>query len=80
MLGEYSEYPTRGATQMREYPDGTKIWWKNGIRHREDGPAVEYTNGDIEWYLYGRRYSFDVWCAKMYISSEEKTLLMLKYG
>lgn len=23
-----------------EYPDGTKEWWRNGMLHRDDGPAV----------------------------------------
>jgi len=25
----------------------------NGKLHREDGPAIEYADGDKEWYLYG---------------------------
>ena len=29
---------------------GTKRWYKNGELHREDGPAVEYTNGTKHWY------------------------------
>ena len=34
-----------------EYPNGTKYWYLNGKRHREDGPAVEYPNGTKYWYL-----------------------------
>ena len=30
---------------------GTKEWWLNGKLHQEDGPAVEWPNGDIEWWL-----------------------------
>ncbi|EKO3611946.1 hypothetical protein M3914_003145 [Vibrio metschnikovii] len=32
---------------------GTKQWFIKGsdIRHREDGPAVEYTCGGKEWWL-----------------------------
>ena len=26
------------------------------IRHREDGPAIEYANGKKEWYLQGSKY------------------------
>lgn len=33
--------------------EGTRSWWLNGKRHREDGPACEYVNGDKAWYLYG---------------------------
>ena len=32
---------------------GNKFWYKNGILHREDGPAVELVNGIKEWYLNG---------------------------
>lgn len=28
----------------------TKYWWKNGKLHREDGPAIEYKNGNKFWY------------------------------
>ncbi len=36
-----------------EYADGSKEWWLNGERHREDGPAAEYMDGSKEWYLNG---------------------------
>ena len=29
----------------------TKRWYLNGDLHREDGPAVEYSDGDKYWYL-----------------------------
>ena len=38
-------------------PDGTKAWYLNGKRHREDGPAVEYTSGSKKWWLNGEQYS-----------------------
>jgi len=31
--------------------DGTKRWTLNGLLHRKDGPAVEYTDGYKAWYL-----------------------------
>ena len=31
----------------------TKYWYLNGKRHRKNGPAVEYANGDKWWYLNG---------------------------
>jgi hypothetical protein len=35
------------------HDDGTKEWFLNGIRHREDGPAIE--SGDYQkWYLNGQ--------------------------
>jgi len=36
--------------------DGTKRWKLNGKRHREDGPAVEFTGGYKAWYLHGNWY------------------------
>ena len=44
---------------MKEQPqceiraDGTKEWFLNGKRHREDGPAVERASGTKEWFLNG---------------------------
>jgi len=32
-----------------EYDNGTKSWWKNGLRHRDDGPAVEDSGGKAWW-------------------------------
>jgi hypothetical protein len=39
--------------------DGVKRWYKNGNLHREDGPAIEYANGDKYWYLNGNRHRED---------------------
>ena len=34
--------------------DGTKRWYLNGVLHRTDGPAVEYTNGSKKWCKNGK--------------------------
>ena len=34
-------------------------WWLNGLRHREDGPAIESKNGGEEWWLNGKRHRED---------------------
>lgn len=41
------------------YPDGTKIWYKNGMKHREGGAAMEYSETSIEgmYYLDGKSCS-----------------------
>ena len=31
--------------------DGCKVWYKNNELHREDGPAIEWKNGDKNYYL-----------------------------
>ena len=36
------------------YEDGSRYWFLNGKRHREDGPAAELSNGDKLWYLNGK--------------------------
>ncbi len=34
--------------------DGTRFWrLPNGRFHREDGPAVEFSDGSVIWYLNG---------------------------
>ena len=38
--------------------NGTKRWkLPNGDFHREDGPAIEYSNGAKSWYLNDIKYS-----------------------
>tara|TARA_R110000868_G_scaffold75946_3_gene218777 strand:+ start:4319 stop:4687 length:369 start_codon:yes stop_codon:yes gene_type:complete len=32
---------------------GVKEWYLNDLRHREDGPAIEWASGSKEWYLNG---------------------------
>jgi len=41
--------------------DDRTIWYKPGteILHREDGPAVEYANGDKFWYKEGTNHRLD---------------------
>ena len=35
------------------------FWYKDGVLHREDGPAIEYRNGTTKWYLNGKRHRED---------------------
>ena len=32
---------------------GNKSWYKDGIPHREDGPASEWANGNTIWFFNG---------------------------
>ena len=36
---------------------GTMRWTLNGHLHREDGPAIEYSDGFKEWLLNGKWYA-----------------------
>ena len=38
---------------------GNKRWYLNDKLHREDGPAVEYTNGNNKWYQYDKLHRID---------------------
>ena len=38
---------------------GTKSWYLNGKLHRQDGPAVEWTNGGKFWYVDGMPHRED---------------------
>ena len=40
--------------------DGTHRYYNSAWQyHRENGPAVEYANGDKEWYQNGQRHRTD---------------------
>ena len=43
----------------REYADGDKFWYIDGLLHREDGPAVETANGNKRWYFKGKLHRKD---------------------
>ena len=36
-----------------------EIWYLDDEFHREDGPAVKYTNGDKFWFQYGERHRIE---------------------
>lgn len=38
-----------------EYVNGTRIWYQNGLLHREDGPAIEWFHGTKEYWIEGIR-------------------------
>jgi|JI10StandDraft_1071094.scaffolds.fasta_scaffold1407532_1 hypothetical protein len=46
----------KNFTGIAEYPSGTKVWYKEGKYHREDGPAIEWIYGSEEWYLKNISY------------------------
>lgn len=48
----------KNYTGIAERPDGTKFWYKDGELHREDGPAVEHSNG-THWYKNNYRHRED---------------------
>lgn len=58
----------RNFTGMIPTNYGDKEWFKNGKRHREDGPAIEWRVGSKEWFIDGVRYEiYDL--EEMFISA-----------
>ena len=49
----YKEYT------VKVYENGSKEWFLNGKRHREDGPAYESANGTKHWFLNGTLHRED---------------------
>jgi len=45
--------------KCKTFPSGTKGWYLNGKLHREDGPAIERSDGNKEWYLNGKYHRED---------------------
>ena len=49
---DWSEIPGN-YTGIVEFENGASGWFKNGFRHREDGPAYIGSSGYRGWYLDG---------------------------
>jgi len=41
--------------KVRVYSDHTE-WCLNGVLHRENGPAIEFSTGSKFWYKEGKRH------------------------
>ena len=39
--------------------NGNKYWYKEGLLHRENGPAVEYNNGTKIWMINNKIHRLD---------------------
>jgi hypothetical protein len=44
---------------VKVFSDGSKAWYLNGNRHREDGPAIEWANGSKSWWINGKLHRED---------------------
>jgi hypothetical protein len=49
-----------------EYFDGTKCWHLNGLAHREDGPALDFSNGEKYYYLNGVPFSEEAYWKELF--------------
>ena len=48
-----------GYNDVYELWGPATIYLKNGKRHREDGPAIEYANGNKVWYINDKLHRED---------------------
>ena len=53
------ELVPKNYTGIMERANETKHWYKEGLWHREDGPAVEFSDGEKWWYKEGKRHRVD---------------------
>jgi len=44
---------------IAQWWNGDKCWYKKGNLHREDGPAIECSDGRKEWYKEGKLHRID---------------------
>ena len=54
-----SSQSTAQGYELVTLTSGTKIWYLNGERHREDGPAYEGIRNNKEWWLNGEQLDFE---------------------
>ena len=60
----YVEYWIRGIQYTKEEYisnplNGVRVWKKDGKKHREDGPAVIFDDGDKMWFYEGEKHRED---------------------
>ena len=51
------------------FADGSQAWLKDGVYHREDGPALIMPDGQKEWYINGDLHR---WKAPAIITADGK--------
>lgn len=57
-------------------------YFKDGLFHRDDGPAIEWFDGSAAWYFDGEPYySMESWAKAAGIyDTDDFTLIKLKWG
>tara|TARA_R110000824_G_scaffold75436_1_gene191486 strand:- start:289 stop:531 length:243 start_codon:yes stop_codon:yes gene_type:complete len=58
--------------KVKVYTNGDKFWFLHGKHHREDGPAIEWSDGTKEWYLNGKHLTEKQFNKKMKKPCENK--------
>lgn len=68
----YLDIPINFTGVVEYLVNGTKYWHKEGKWHREDGPAIEYSNGNKSWYIEGKSYVEEIAIAGKFYLGKEK--------
>jgi len=50
---------TNQGLEYVKYHDGSEVWYKDGKRHRESGPAFKVPSGREVWYKGGKQHRLD---------------------
>ena len=58
-INDWDEIPDNFTGIVDHLITRNKYWYKEGKLHREDGPAVEYSDGGKEWYIEGKHHRED---------------------
>ena len=45
---------TSPAVELHTYDNGVEAYYKSGVRHRTNGPAVTHPDGYAEWHFNGK--------------------------
>ena len=60
---------------VQVHSDGTKWFsFNEGWLHRFDGPAIDWADGDKEWYLHGKKLTEEEFNAQLNQSYEGKVV------
>jgi hypothetical protein len=59
---------------VKVHYNGAKYWYLNGKLHREDGPAVKYSDGEKYWYLNGEELNKKEFKNKIKIKKKKKII------
>ena len=59
-ISRAKRHPNKNFTGIWINKFGRKHWLKNGKYHREDGPAIEWPNGEKFWYKNGIYFNMKI--------------------
>ena len=49
----------------KTYSNGSKTWTLDGFLHSIGEPAIIHCNGKKEWWIHGKKYSFEEYLQKL---------------